>query len=106
MSVNSITNAVAYLVETPEFKSKEAKQAMLRAEDDFGSASFPKEVYLTVVADASNKPAEYAISLSFKKLDATAVREKKRLEEVEAEEKATKLDIKEKQDKADQKSTS
>ena len=89
--MRSITNSVAYIVETPEFKSKEAEQVILRNADDFFTASYPNELYLTVVADASKKAAEYEFSLSFKKLDDVEVREKKRFEEVNAEEKATGL---------------
>ena len=60
MQVKSITNAVAYLISTPDFKSKEAKQVVLREEDDFALAYYPSEVYLTIVADGSGRAAEYA----------------------------------------------
>ena len=75
VQIGSITNAIAYLIETPEFKSKEANQTILKEEDDFATASSPNEVYLTVVADASDRPAEYEIKLSFRHLTDAEVRE-------------------------------
>ena len=80
-----MANAFAYLVETPEFKSQEAKQAFLRDEGEFGIVSYPNETYLTVVADASNQPAEYQLQLSFRELTDAEVLEMQLLYGIEAE---------------------
>lgn len=51
-------------------------------------AYFPREVYLTVVADTTGRAAEYEFHLSFRKLTEVEVREQKRQEELEDEKKA------------------
>ena len=68
VEVGLISNAVAFLVETPEFKSDRAKQVRLGNKGDTGTVSFPGETFLTVVADASSKPAEYQFQLTFRQL--------------------------------------
>jgi len=41
------------------------KQGLLKAKDDFFVATFPNEVYLTIVADLSGLSSEYELLLTF-----------------------------------------
>lgn len=60
-----LTNAMVYVTETPQFSSLMPKQGLLKAKDDFFVATFPNEVYLTIVADLSGLSSEYELLLTF-----------------------------------------
>ena len=60
-----MTNAIAYVTETPEFSSLIPRKGLLRAKDDFFVTTFPNEVYLTIVADQSGLSSEYELLLTF-----------------------------------------
>ena len=56
---------------------------MLRDAEDFFISSYPNELYLTIVADAQGKAAEYEFSLSFRRLGDAEIQEiKENLEKI------------------------
>lgn len=62
-------NVVAYVTETPSFSSPNPKEGRLMNKKDAFVATYPNEVFLTLVADDSGLGAEYELEFSFTDLD-------------------------------------
>lgn len=73
VEVELMDNAIAYLVETESFDSKSPRQELLKESKATFTATYPNEVYLTVVADMSDKPAEWELNFSFNDRDGEAI---------------------------------
>ena len=95
VEVALMDNAIAYLVETERFDSDSPRQELLKESKATFTATFPNKVYLTVVADMSDNPAEWELNFSYNDRDGDAIEavlqaERDRMEDIrKAEEEAS-----------------
>ena len=82
ISTVRLRNAIAYVTETASFTGLNPRQDVLLKMGDSFSATYPKLIYLTIVADKSGLKTEYDFSLSFTDNDGEAIA--KRLQEQQA----------------------
>ena len=81
ITVGHISHAVAYVTETAQFSSPNHVQGKLEKNKETFTATYPKEVYLTLVADVTGQAAEFELEFFFTNNDGDKI-----LAEIEAQE--------------------
>ena len=57
----------------------------MRDEQDFFSAMYPNQFYLTIVSDRSGRGVEYSLDLSYRSKEGSMLLEQKEIEDEKAE---------------------